>query len=267
MKMDPIDSIGPINRERWNALARANVQWSRPFLDFTRDQAAAYVYRHAILHDVAGKRVLCLASGGGQDSVAFGLLGAEVTVLDLSDEQLARDRQAAAHHGICVTALQGDMRDLSAFAAQSFDIVWQVYSLNFVPDVAPVFHGVARVLKPGGVYFVQFANPFTHSVDEEAWDGSAYPLKDEYREGEDLSQRFPHWDVDQPDGSSVQVPSPHEFRHTLSTVLNTLVSSGFVLLGLWERVESAENPIPGTWAHFARVAPPWFSSFWQLGSA
>ncbi len=261
--MEP-DAIAHINRERWNALARANVQWSRPFLDFTREQAAAYVGRHGVPGDVAGRRVLCLASGGGQDSAAFGLLGAEVTVLDLSDEQLARDRQAATHHGYVVSAQQGDMRDLSRFPAASFDVVWQVYSLNFVPDVTPVFCEVARVLKPGGIYFLQFANPFIHSVDEEAWDGKAYPLKDLYRDGEDLSERFPHWDVDQPDGSFVQVASPHEYRHALSTVLNTLVGSGFALLGLWEWMSPEENPEPGTWAHFTHVVPPWFSTFWRL---
>ncbi len=58
------------------------------------------IFRHGILKDVAGKKVLCLASGGGPDSVAFGLLGATVTVLDLSDVQLERDRQAAEHHGL-----------------------------------------------------------------------------------------------------------------------------------------------------------------------
>jgi 2-polyprenyl-3-methyl-5-hydroxy-6-metoxy-1,4-benzoquinol methylase len=31
-----------------------------------------------------GLRVLCLASGGGQQSAAFALLGAQVTVVDLS---------------------------------------------------------------------------------------------------------------------------------------------------------------------------------------
>ena len=40
--------------------------------------------------------VLCLAAGGGQQSVAFALLGANVTVFDLSETQLEHDRLAAA---------------------------------------------------------------------------------------------------------------------------------------------------------------------------
>jgi SAM-dependent methyltransferase len=259
-----MDNISKTNRERWNALARANVEYSRPHLDYTTAQAAENIYRHGILKDVTGKQVLCLASGGGQDSVAFGLLGADVTVLDLSDVQLERDRQAAVHHGLQTKTIQGDMRDLSVFPDNQFDIVWRVYSINFVPSVEPVFREVRRVLKPDGIYFLQFANPFAIGIDEEKWDGKAYPLDNLYIDGEDLSERFPDWDVEQPDGTFVKRESPHEFRHTLGTVLNCMTSNGFILLGLWEWMRKAENPEPGSWAHFTQVAPPWFSTFWRL---
>lgn len=262
--MNNMDEIASTNRARWNALAQANVEWSRPFLDLSIEEAKTYIYRHGILKDVKGKKVLCLSSGGGQDSAAFGLSGAEVTVLDLSDVQLERDRQAAAHLGYPVVTLQGDMRDLSAFTDNSFDIVWQVYSVNFVPDLEPVFRGAARVLKTGGIYFLQFANPFVHSIDEAAWDGKGYPLRHLYIEGEDLSELYPDWDVEQEDGTTVKVPSPHEYRHTLSTVINTMTASGFSLLGLWEYMKHEESPEPGSWAHYTQVAPPWFSTFWKL---
>lgn len=258
-----MDEINTTNRQRWNALADANVEWSQPRLEHTLEEARRQIGRHGILTDVAGKRVLCLASGGGQDSVSFGLLGADVTVLDLSDVQLARDQQAAAHHGLQISTCQGDMRDLSSFPDAAFDIVWQVYSLNFVPAVEPVFRGVGRVLKPGGIYFVQFANPFVQAVDNEAWDGHAYPLINPYLDGEDITRYFPGWDVPQPDGTKLTLPSPHEFRHTLGTVLNTLLGCGFTFLGLWEWMLPDPTPQPGSWPHFIQVAPPWFDSFWR----
>ncbi|MET0647531.1 MAG: class I SAM-dependent methyltransferase [Pyrinomonadaceae bacterium] len=57
--------------------------------------------------------MLCLAGGGGRESACFALLGAAVTVFDLSPEQLERDRLAAAHYGTHVETVRGDMRDLS----------------------------------------------------------------------------------------------------------------------------------------------------------
>lgn len=258
-----MDDISRINRQRWNALAQAKVEYTLPWLELTRTQAQEIVSRHGILADVSGKRVLCLASGGGQDSAAFGLLGAQVTSFDLSDEQLARDRQAADHHGYPLETIQGDMRDLSGLPAGVFDIVWQAYSLNFSPTVAPVFHGVARLLKPGGIYFLQFHNPFTQALDDAGWDGSAYPFNGFYLDGEDLTGRYPNWTVTQPDGSTLELPSPHEYRHTLSTVFNTLLAAGFELVGVWEWQRCEPNPEPGSWAHFTQVAPPYLNTFWR----
>src|SRR5262249_27534878 len=149
------------NQKRWNALVQANALFSRPALELDAEQARENVDPEGRLGKIQGSRVLCLASGGGQQSAAFALLGAEVTVLDISEGQLTRDQQVAEHYHITIKTVPGDMRDLSAFAEASFDIVWQPYSLNFVPDARAVFHEVARVLRVGGIYHMQCANPFT----------------------------------------------------------------------------------------------------------
>jgi 2-polyprenyl-3-methyl-5-hydroxy-6-metoxy-1,4-benzoquinol methylase len=87
----------------------------------------------ARLGDVARKDVLCLACGGGQQSVAFALLAAKVTVFDLSEAQLQRDREAAAHYRVSIETIQGDMRDLSCLPKESYDIVYHGYSLVQLP--------------------------------------------------------------------------------------------------------------------------------------
>lgn len=259
--MDPILTD---NRDRWNALAEARVMHTVPFLDFTREQAAEYIYRAPFIPDVTGLRVLCLAGSGGQDSAAFGLLGAQVTVLDLSDVQLTRDREAAAHHGHRVETIQGDMRDLSMFGEASFDLVWQPYSINYCPEFAPVIREVARVLRHGGIYHLTFANPFAHALGD--WDGNAYPLRGPCIDGEEVTRYYsPNWEVEQPDGSNIDVPFPHVFRHNLSTVMNTLVDAGFTFLRLTEWTYTATPPDPGSWAHRTQCMPPWFDSYWLRG--
>jgi SAM-dependent methyltransferase len=95
--------------------------------------------------------VLCLASGGGQQSAAFALLGAYVTDFDLSVTQLERD---VDHYGVNIRIVRGDMRDLSCLERSAFDIVYQAYSIGFVPPVESVFREAANVIRPGSVYFL-----------------------------------------------------------------------------------------------------------------
>ena len=116
---------------------------------------------------------------------ALGLLGAQITVMDLSDEQLANDKRAADHYGLSPVLLQGDMRDLSRFDEDAFDIVYQPFSINFVPDVRPVFAGVARVLKAGGLYHVQWHNPYTQTFNPDDYDPNrGYSSNSTYVDGE-----------------------------------------------------------------------------------
>jgi SAM-dependent methyltransferase len=258
-----MDELARYNQARWDEIAGADSEFTRPSLGLDPERARQWLDRHAVLGDLADKAVLCLGSGGGQQSAAFALLGARVTVLDLSETQLARDRQAAAHYKLPITTVQGDMRDLSAFPDGGFDIVYQPYSINFVPDVRPVIRNVARVLRHDGLYRLDCANPFTMAVDETGWDGRAYPLKDPYVDGTEVSQHFPHWDVNAADGTVRQVSSPKEFRHALSSLTNALVASGFVILGFWEETSQVADPEPGTWEHFMSVAAPYFT-FWSI---
>lgn len=260
-----MDDLSSFNRERWNGLARAGILYSRPKLGLDERSAREMVDESGLLGDVRGRRVLLLAGGGGQQSAAFGLLGARVTVLDLSDEQLAQDRRAAEHYGLAPDLRQGDMRDLSRFAADAFDIVFQPYSINFVPDVRPVFAGAARVLKEGGLYHVQWHNPYTQTFDADSYDPArGYSSNSIYGDGEiDAAAIYgtDTWSVTHEDGTVIEAPGPREFRHTMRTFINELVGSGFEILAFEEHRTREENPAPGSWEHYKAVSPPYLA-FW-----
>jgi len=255
-----MDDLARYNQERWEALAQANVQYSRPVLDLDRQSARAMVDEEELLGQVAGKDVLCLAGGGGQQSAAFGLLGARVTVLDLTETQLERDRQTAAHYNLAITTVQGDMRDLSHFADDAFDLVWHAHSLNFVPEPGRVFAEVARVLRQGGLYRLHCSNPFTHSVDDSHWDERGYALKEPYVDGEIILDD-PHWEFEDTEGAPRRVEGPREFRHTLNTLVTGLIEQDFIMLGIWEDRSGDPEAEPGSWDHFKAIAPPWLT-FW-----
>jgi ubiquinone/menaquinone biosynthesis C-methylase UbiE len=245
------DEIAKINERHWERMVKEGCGFTRPWLDIDKAVVRQYaagdlnavpwplveIYPASVLEDVKGKDVLCLASGGGQQSAVLSLLGARVTVADLTPGQLEGDQKAAAHYGYSVTTVKADMRDLACLGDQCFDLVYQAPSISYVPDVRPVYCEVQRVLRAGGTYRVEFSNPATQFVDTDSWDGYGYRICVPYsvrrieKEGREAA----------------------DFRHFLSDIFNRLIESGFVIREVHEAPYHLHyNPeaAPGSWGHW-----------------
>jgi ubiquinone/menaquinone biosynthesis C-methylase UbiE len=266
MDSGQMDPISRYNKARWEDLVEAGALFTRPWFDLTSETARRRIDPGGFLGDVADLEVLCLAGGGGQQSAAFALLGARVTVFDLSEGQLERDREAARHYGHPIRTMQGDIRDLSRLAEGSFDLVHQAYSLNFVPDCREVFAQVARVLRRGGLYAFWAANPFAAGMGTRDWNGCAYEMRRPYVQGSEITYGDEPWVFPTPSRARARIEDPREYRQLLSTLLNGLTARGFVLIQMREETghEPSEDPIPGEWDHFTTILPPWFSFLARL---
>lgn len=218
--------------------------------------------------DLEGKNILYLACGGGQQSIGFALLGANVTVVDFSMEQLQKDKFVAYLYQKKIRIVKTDMRDLSFFDNEEFDIVYQPYSINYVPSVEKVFNEVSRILKPNGVYDIMFHNPYLHGSwksgcwegawnEEELWEGRGYPIWQPYKDGYPIKITDPNWNITNSENQEVKVGSPQEYRITMSTIINGLISRGFEILKFKEEIGSDYESKPGTWEHYKSCAPPW----------
>ena len=246
--------------ERWKHLGDSEAIFCQPWLHIDAETAREKLDPEGTMGDLRGKDVLCLAGGGGQQSVAFGLLGARVTVLDLDRDQLERDVRAARHHGFTVRIERGDMRDLSRFGEGAFDIVWHPYSANFVPQFEAIVGEVARVLRPEGIYTFILANPFASGIGTKDWNGEGYVIRLPYIDG----AAYEFDDEDWVSGNA-DVPRPREFRHTMGRVVRDLTNAGFVLFRLDELASGEPESPPGTWQHLTSVMPPWFTLWAKLG--
>ena len=188
------------------------------------------IFPASLLANIDEQNVLCLASGGGQQSAVFSLLGARVTVVDLAEGQLEGDRKAAGHYGYDVTTFHADMRDLSCLDDSSFDLVFQANSMAYVPEVRQVYSEVARVLRRHGTYRVVNGNPATFSAK---WDGEKYGISTPYRER-----------IEQRDDGGI------EFRHYMEDIFNGLLDSGLSIQRVYEepyyRLKDSQAPA-GSW--------------------
>lgn len=262
------DDVYRYNEARWEALVAKDALFTRPMLDLDVAKAREYLglTRLGIPGDLSGRKVLCLAGGGGQQSAAFALLGAEVTVLDISSSQLSRDRVAAEHYGVEIRTVQGDMRDLSVLHGSSFDLVWHPYSLTFVPDSRVVFREVAKVVGRGGHYYLMCANPSFSGLTHHAWNGEGYVLRQPYADEAVVSYPDQDW-VYERAAHGQPIREPVEYRQTLGRIVNSLIGEGFTLTFLSETGNGADSDVadlrPGSWAHFTSVAPPWLEFVWR----
>jgi SAM-dependent methyltransferase len=237
----PDDEVDPVahNRSAWDREVEAGNEWTVPVGPDVIAAARAGTWSVVLIGydpvprdwfgQLAGADVLCLASGGGQQGPVLAAAGATVTVLDNSPRQLAQDRIVADRDGLELRTVLGDMRDLSAFADGSFDLVFHPVSNVFCPDLAPVWRECFRVLRRGGVLLAGFLNPDIFIFDADASDNRAelivrHPLP--YSDITHLStgERARLWGLD----------APVEYSHTLTEQIGGQVDAGFVITGFRE---------------------------------
>ncbi len=171
--------------------------------------------------DLRGKRVLGLASGGGQQMPIFAAAGAVCTVLDYSEEQLKAERMVAEREGYGIEIIRADMTKPLPFADGAFDLVFHPVSNCYVREVKPIWRECFRVLKPGG-YLLSGTDHFVNYLVDE----------DEER----IVNRLPFDPLEDP-AQMAQLQRDDcgvQFSHTLEEQINGQLEAGFTLLALYE---------------------------------
>ena len=227
------------NREAWDRQVEDGNQWTVP-VGPEVIEAARQGQWEVLLTDqkyaprawfpqMAGADVLCLASGGGQQAPTFAAAGANVTVLDNSPKQLAQDRFVAERESLDLETVQGDMRDLSAFDDESFDLVFHPVSNLFVPEVRPVWKEAFRVLRRGGSLLAGFLNPVVYIFDLELADDTG-----EVRVRYSLPYSDATSRTEEELGRQMERREPLEFSHTLEEQIGGQIEAGFLISGFYE---------------------------------
>ena len=175
--------------------------------------------------DVKGKRILGLASGGGQQMAILSALGGECTLLDISDSQLEADRFIADREKYNITIIKGDMTERLPFDDESFDYVINPVSNHYIEKVEPVFNEIYRVLKKGGYFLAGLDTGIYWAFDEETFT-LAHPLPFNPLKDEKLAKELLESDM------------TYIFSHTLEEQIGGQLKAGFHLLELYEDINT-----------------------------
>ena len=181
---------------------------------------------HAWFGELKGKRILGLASGGGQQMPIFAALGAECTVLDYSERQLASERMVAEREGYAISIVRADMTKPLPFPDETFDLIFHPVSNCYIREVKPVWRECWRVLRSGGTLLSGVDHYVNFIVDEDEREIVNHlpfdPLADEAQRSK----------LEAEDGG-------FQFSHTLEEQIGGQLEAGFTLLSLYEDTNGA----------------------------
>jgi len=153
------------NEKRWDAAAR---QWasgadSRGLWRRCPREPQLVLCEKELeyLGDIAGKRVCVLGSGDNQVVFALAGLGAAVTSVDISRNQLDIAEERSKELGLSIAFVQADVTSLSPLPDASFDVVYTGgHVAIWVADLWAYYSQAARILTPGGLFIVDEYHPF-----------------------------------------------------------------------------------------------------------
>lgn len=235
------------NRAAWNRLAEGST-----FAKVASDEECADPLIHVdgrgwLPKDVRGWNVLCLAAGGGWQSILYASAGANVTVVDLSPAMLRLDEREASRRRLSVTTVETSMDDLSMLTEAAFDVVHQPVSTCYVPKVEAVYREVARVVKDDGLYISQHKSPVSLQVTHRSPQHHYVIGREYYHEGplpvcEDTSYRE--------DGTL-------EYLHRYEQLVGGLCRAGFVIEDLVEPYRADKAAPVGHFRHRGRFIAPY----------
>lgn len=233
-------NITEYNRIAWNNYVDKKDRWTIPVsakeLDNAKNGKWDIVLTptkpvpHNWFPPLKGLKILGLASGGGQQGPVLAALGAEVTIFDNSEKQLQQDKNLSDQFEPGIKTVQGDMKDLSVFADNSFDLIFNPCSILFVEDVLPVWKECYRVLKTNGILMTGFINPIAFQIDEEN-------LNMVYKQPFSDQQSLPREKLEELKKNKEALT----FGHSLTDQIGGQLAAGFVITDMYEDDWGGEN--------------------------
>jgi 2-polyprenyl-3-methyl-5-hydroxy-6-metoxy-1,4-benzoquinol methylase len=191
-----------------------------------------------------GERVLDIACGNGLFARHLAGLGATVVAADFSPRLVELARQRTVEHAERIAYHVADATDEAELLALAgprggrFDAAVCLNALMDMPEIAPVFRAVARLLRPGG--------RFVFSVMHPCFNGQAMALEAELPDYADKPTyairvtRYLSSAVTKGLAIASQPVEQYYWHRPLHELLNSAFDAGLVM----DRLEEPRSPLP-----------------------
>ena len=189
-----------------------------------------------------GVRVANICGSCGKKAVPLALLGAEVTVFDISEQnrRYAVETAEAAHVRIGYEVCDVLKIDLEKYGGY-FDVVFMEGGiLHYFHDIGEFMRMMHALLKPGGKMICSDFHPFTKIMDtlKTGTPAVGYFSTDVF-EGEMAHARFFSEEIRR------QMPRCSYRKYTVSEIINGIIRNGFRLERFDEHPAWEDDTLPG----------------------
>jgi len=184
-----------------------------------------------LLGNISVRKVIDLGCGAGQNCIALTRLGAAVTGVDYSSNQLDAARELASRAKAVIDFIESDITNLAVLKTDAYDIAISACAMAFVRDIEAAFAEAYRILKPGGKFILSIMHPVQYILDGEknrVSFNSTYPFKRRLIRW--------HWDFAE---ESIKF---QYYLRSLSEYHNRLVDAGFVVIRVLEPKPTLKTP-------------------------
>jgi SAM-dependent methyltransferase len=221
------------NRKGWDTAARAGcgqVDNSKNWRDCYFDSTIYFLAEELEwLNEIAGKKVCVLGSGDNVAVFALAGLGAIVTSVDISEEQLYIAAERTKEVNANINFIRADVTNLKEIPDNSFDLVYTGgHVAVWVSDLQAYYREAVRIIKPGGHLLINEYHPFRRSMQ---YDKSFQYFNHgpfQYDKAEDI-----------PGVEPGTLPT-YEFNWTVSDFVSAVIDAGATLLQLREIGDESE---------------------------
>ncbi len=189
-----------------------------------------------------GLRVANICGSCGKKAVPLAVLGAEVTVFDISEDNCRYAMELAAAAGTAISYVVGDVLSADkAVYGGYFDVIFMEGGiLHYFHDIDRFMEVMHSMLKPGGKMICSDFHPFTKIADTlDFGQPTMSYFSTEVYEAEMPHARF--FD----EATRVQIPRCLYRKYTLSEILNSVLRNGFTITRFDEHPSWTNPDLPG----------------------
>ena len=181
---------------------------------------------------LAGLDLLHLQCHIGTDTLSLARLGATVTGADFSPASLAVARSLFEAAGATGTFIETDVQHAADHVPGNFDVVYtSIGTVTWFRDLEAWARGIARLLRPGGTFYLRDGHPVLYSLDDQRTDGE---LVVRYRAMADGTAEVWEEEHTYTGDETMSNVRTYDWPHSISEIVTALLGAGLTLTGMDE---------------------------------